>query len=69
LVLFQTLAGVSFAFPRCVKTLKESGKHDKVWALHERVKEREKIKAYLESSRRQQYSQGIYRHYRELDDE
>ncbi|KAJ9649907.1 hypothetical protein H2198_010772 [Neophaeococcomyces mojaviensis] len=67
LVLFQTMDGVSFAFPKCIEKLKESEKYDKVFALYERVKEREKIKAYLESERRQKYSQGIYRHYSELD--
>jgi glutathione S-transferase len=69
LVLFQTLDGVSFAFPKCVGVLRESGKYEKVWALYERVKGREKIKAYLGSERRQEYSMGIYRHYPELDEE
>jgi len=68
LVLFQTVDGVSFAFPKCVGKLKESGKYDKVFALHERVKSRDKIRAYLESDRRQKYSMGIYRYYKELDD-
>lgn len=67
LVLFQTVDGLSFAFPKCVGKLKESGKYDKVFALWERVKGREKIKAYLESDRRQKYSMGIYRYYEELD--
>jgi glutathione S-transferase len=69
LVLFQTLDGVSHAFPRRVKTLRDGGECDKVWALYERVRGREKIKAYLESERRQSYGMGIYRHYPELDDE
>lgn len=69
LVLFQTVDGVGFAFPKRVAKLKDSGKYDKVFALYDRVKEREKIKAYLDSERRQKYSMGIYRHYPELDDE
>jgi len=68
LVLFQTVDGVSFAFPKCVGSLKASGKYEKVFGLYERVKGREKIKSYLESERRQKYSMGIYRHYPELDD-
>lgn len=67
LVLFQTLDGVSFAMPKCVKKTKSSGKYDKVWGLYERVKSHDKIAKYLESDRRQEYSMGIYRHYPELD--
>ncbi|EXJ90426.1 glutathione S-transferase [Capronia coronata CBS 617.96] len=69
LVLFQTLDGVSFAFPNCISKLRKSGKYDKVWALYERVKGLEPIKAYLASDRRLKYSMGIYRHYPELDDQ
>ena len=69
LVLFQTVDGVSFAFPRRVGSLKKSGDYDKVFALYDRVKALEKIKAYLESDRSQEYSMGIYRHYPELDAE
>lgn len=68
LVLFQVVDGVSFAFPKCMDRLKQSGKYDQVFALHGRVKERESIKKYLESDRRQKYSMGIYRHYPELDE-
>ena len=69
LVLFQTLDGVSFAFPKCVKTARDGGKYEKVWALYERVKGHEKIAEYLKSERRQKYKMGIYRHYPELDEE
>lgn len=41
----------------------------KVTALYERVKAAPRIKAYLESDRRQQYSMGIFRHYPELDEQ
>jgi glutathione S-transferase len=37
--------------------------------LYERVKEAPRIKAYLESNKRQKYSMGIFRHYPELDEE
>ncbi|KAK3378618.1 hypothetical protein B0H63DRAFT_525835 [Podospora didyma] len=67
IVLFQCVDGVKFMFPKATKKLEREGKHSKVFALHEAVKERPRIKAYLESSRRQQYSNGIYRYYKELD--
>jgi glutathione S-transferase len=44
-----------------------SGKYVHVFGLYDAVKESPKIKEYLASKRRQQYSQGIYRHYAELD--
>ncbi|OAL35169.1 hypothetical protein AYO20_05646 [Fonsecaea nubica] len=69
LVLFQTVDGVSYAFPKRVGKLKSSGKYDKVFALYERVKALDKVKSYLESDRRLKYSMGIYRHYPELDAE
>ncbi|EKM57623.1 uncharacterized protein PHACADRAFT_251344 [Phanerochaete carnosa HHB-10118-sp] len=69
LVLFQVLDGVSFAFPRRIAALKKSGKYDKVFALKERVGGESGIKEYLTSGRRQKYSEGIFRHYEELDGE
>lgn len=54
-------------FPKAVKKLEDSGDYKGVFTLHEAVKERPNIKAYLESDRRQKYSQGIYRYYEELD--
>jgi len=67
LVLFQTLNGVSYAFPKAIAKVEESGKYDSVFALYDRVKARPNISKYLESDRRQKYSMGIYRHYPELD--
>jgi len=67
-VLFQALDGVSHAFPKRVAKLRETGDYDKVFALYDRVKALEKVKAYLESDRRQKYGMGIYRHYPELDE-
>lgn len=69
LVLFQCLDGVKYMFPNATKRLEKEGKFQAVFALYERVKGREKIKAYLGSERRQKYSLGIYRHYPELDEE
>lgn len=67
LVLFQCIDGNLFAFPKALKKMRESGQYEKVFALYERVKGLQKIKAYLESERRLSYSQGIYRYYPELD--
>lgn len=69
LVLFQALDGVTYAFPKCIKRMRDSGKYDKVFALYDRVKERDNIKAYLASDRRQKYSDCVWRHYPELDDD
>lgn len=69
LVLFHTLDGVSYAFPKHMAKVKKSGKYDVVFALYDRVKARPNIAKYLESDRRQKYGMGIYRHYEELDQE
>ena len=67
LVLFHTLDGISYAFPKAVQQNREYGEFPRVWELYERVGELEGVKSYLESERRLKYSQGIYRHYPELD--
>ena len=63
----QVLDGNTFAFPKCMASLKKSGKYDNVFALKERVEAEPGIKEYLASGRRQAYSMGIFRHYEELD--
>ncbi|AEO62224.1 9c0f998b-a036-435f-bc3a-970e5e679a8d [Thermothielavioides terrestris] len=67
LVLFQCVDGVKFMFPKAMAKLERGGKHAKVFQLYQAVAERPKIKAYLQSDRRQKYSNGIYRYYEELD--
>jgi glutathione S-transferase len=69
LVLFQCVDGVKFAFPKAMARLEKEEGYRHVFALHESVKNRPRIKEYLASERRQRYSQGIYRHYPELDEE
>ncbi|KAB8068602.1 glutathione S-transferase [Aspergillus leporis] len=68
LVLFQCIDGLKFAFPRAMARLEKSREYSNVFKLWEAVKNRPRIKEYLASDRRQKYSQGIYRHYPELDD-
>ncbi|KAL2115568.1 hypothetical protein VTJ04DRAFT_9823 [Mycothermus thermophilus] len=67
LVLFQCVDGLKFMFPKAMGKLEIEGRHTRVFSLHRVVSERPRIKAYLASSRRQPYSNGIYRYYQELD--
>ena len=55
-----------FAFPRATARVLESCPN--IVELHNRVKERPRIAAYLKSDRRKAFSNGIYRRYPELDD-
>jgi glutathione S-transferase len=63
--LFQLVEGLRFAFPKRMKTLEKDLPH--VVKLHDAVQEIPGIKAYLASGRRQAFSEGIFRHYPELD--
>ncbi|WP_230529883.1 glutathione S-transferase [Microvirga roseola] len=66
LSLFQTVEGLSYAFPKATeRILKE---FPRVAALHEAVAARPRIKAYCESPRRIPFNEdGIFRRYPELD--
>lgn len=55
-----------FAFPKAVTRILDS--HPNIAELYNKVKERPRIATYLKSSRRQAFSNGIYRYYAELDD-
>ncbi len=66
LSLFQVVAGLRYAFPRAMARLEK--KHPRVVALHDRVAERPRLRAYLRSKRRIAFNEeGIFRHYPELD--
>jgi glutathione S-transferase len=66
LSLFQVVAGLRYAFPKAMKRLER--KVPRVVAVHARVLERRRIKAYLASSRRLSFNEhGLFRHYPELD--
>ncbi|BGP22869.1 glutathione S-transferase [Rhodotorula toruloides] len=67
LALFQLVDGLKFAFPARMKKL--LSRYPKVESLYERILKAPRIKAYLESDRRQKYSMGVFRYYEELDGE
>ena len=67
LSLFQMIEGSRYAFPKTMARLEPQ--HPKLVALHDRVKARPRIAAYLSSPRRLPFSeQGIFRHYPELEE-
>lgn len=66
LSLFQVAAGLKYAFPRATAGLEKTW--PRIAALHDRIAERPRIRAYLESDRRLPFNEdGIFRHYPELD--
>ena len=66
LSLFQIIAGLRYAFPSRMKRFERQV--PRLVALHERVRERPRIAAYLASKRRIPFNEwGIFRHYPELD--
>ena len=67
LSLFQLMAGLDYAFPRAMQRL--SRKLPLLRGLSKRVAARPNIAAYLASPRRAAFNtNGIFRHYPELDD-
>lgn len=66
LSLFELVEGLRYAFPRTMKRLEK--KHPRLIRLRDRVAERPRIAAYLKSDRRLPFTtEGIFRHYPELD--
>jgi glutathione S-transferase len=66
LSLFQAVEGLRYAFPRAMKRLEP--RIGRVIAVRDAVAERPNIAAYLASERRIAFStEGIFRHYPELD--
>ncbi|MCW7544550.1 glutathione S-transferase family protein [Aurantimonas litoralis] len=64
--LFQTVAGLRYAFPRRMKTLAPD--YPGIAALVERVAAEPRVAAYLASDRRMAFNEdGIFRNYPELD--
>ncbi|MBO9560013.1 MAG: glutathione S-transferase [Caulobacter sp.] len=66
LSLFQVVEGLRYAFPHAMKRLEP--KLERVIAVRDAVAQRPNIAKYLESNRRLPFStEGIFRHYPELD--
>ena len=65
LSLFHLIDGLRFAFPRRMETLENHS--PRLGALHDAVTRIPGIAAYLVSGRRQQFGDGIFRRYPELD--
>ncbi|HEY8698527.1 MAG TPA: glutathione S-transferase [Rhizomicrobium sp.] len=66
LSLFETVEGLRYAFPRTMRRLEK--RHLRLARLRDRVAARPRIAAYLKSERRLPFTtEGIFRHYPELD--
>jgi glutathione S-transferase len=66
LSLFQMVAGLRYAFPRTMPRLER--KYPRIVEVHDSVRKRPRLAAYLASGRRIPFSrEGIFRHYPELD--
>jgi glutathione S-transferase len=67
LSLFQTMAGLAYAFPRALARVRLQ--LPLLGALHDRVAALPRLAAYLASERRLPFNQhGLFRHYPELDE-
>jgi len=66
LSLFQVVEGLRYAFPKRMRRVEKTV--PRLIALHDRVAQRPRIAAYLQSDRRISFNEwGIFRAYRELD--
>jgi glutathione S-transferase len=65
--LFQMIEGLRYAFPKTMARLEPD--HPRLITLHDRIKARQRIAAYLASPRRLAFNElGIFRHYTELEE-
>jgi glutathione S-transferase len=69
LYLLQSFDGVCFGFPRLIGALKETGKYDTLFSWRQGLDTEGKLGEYLKSGRRRSFSDGLFRHYPELDGE
>lgn len=68
LSLFQIIEGLVYAFPKAMSSYRD--KYPLLAALHDSVEQRPNIAHYLKSDRRLAFNtEGIFRHYPELDTE
>lgn len=69
LALWQVLEGLDFAFPKWMKSAREGKRYGNLWKFQESIAAEPTIKAYVKSGRRKPFSDGLFRHYEELDAE
>lgn len=68
LVLTHCIDGLVWQFPKAMDLARKSGKYAGIFKLHDAVRERPRIAAYLASDRRWGFiSMGVYRNYPEFD--
>lgn len=68
LTLWHVVHGLKFAFPKELGAREEAGEFPTLLkTFFSSVPGHGQLKEYLESDRRKPYSQGIFRHYPELD--
>jgi glutathione S-transferase len=66
LSMFQLIEGLRYAFPKTMQKVEKN--YPKLAGLHDRVRQRPNIAAYLKSERRIAFNEdGIFRHYPELE--
>ncbi|TIB71565.1 hypothetical protein E3Q23_02218 [Wallemia mellicola] len=65
--LWQVIDGLKFAFPKRMQTLLPDYKN--INAFYDNIKSQDHMLSYLKSDRRLPYTDGIFRHYPELDAE
>ena len=65
LSLFHLIAGLKYAFPRRMAAV--GGDYPQLMKLHDAVAALPELQDYLSSDRRIAFSDGIFRHYPELD--
>lgn len=66
LTVWQVLDGIQFSFPKELAARKKEYP-GLLGTFYEGIKEEKGLKEYLASERRLPYSQGVFRHYPELD--
>lgn len=68
LALWQVVHGLKFAFPKELKAREDAGEFPTLFkTFFPSVPDHGGLNDYLASDRRKPYSQGIFRHYPELD--
>jgi glutathione S-transferase len=65
----QTLTGLRFSFPQLMSALEKGGQYKSLFVFEQTLAADPRIKDYVSSDRRRQFSNGLFRKYDELDGE